>query len=134
MSGDAITVIRPGAVLDDVATRSVLKELGLRDVGRGGVWSAGAGIWQRYDVPWNGVGGTRGTSQLVGTIAAIYDTPSKYEMTIYRVTTTDHGRTMGWHVDQLCNDALQYAGLSLANCPRAKLVGPPLSDPFRACS
>ena len=134
MPGDATTVFRPGAVLDDSATRAVLKELEKRDVGRGGVWSAGSGIWQRYDVAWNGVGGTRGVSQLVGTLAAVYGTPSKYDLTIYRVTTTKHGRALGWDVEQLCDDALQYAGLTLASCPRASLVAPPLTDPFRGKS
>lgn len=131
MSGDATTVIRPSAVLAEKAARSVLAELESRDVSRGGVWSASSGVWQRYDGPWNGVGGTRGTSQLVGTIAAVYGTPGKYDITIYRVTTTDHGRAVGWSVERLCDDALQYADLTLATCPRAALVAPPAPDPFR---
>ena len=131
MSGDATTVIRPSAVLGEKAARAVVSELEYRDVARGGVWSASSGVWQRYDVPWNGVGGTRGTAQLVGTIAAVYGTPSKYDITIYRVTTTEHGRAAGWTVERLCDDALQYAGLTLATCPRAALVAPPTPDPFR---
>ena len=131
MPGDATTVIRPSAVLADRSARAVVAELEVRDVGRGGVWSASSGVWQRYDVPWDGPGGTRGTSRLVGTIAAVYGTPSKYDITIYRVTTTEHGREAGWGVDQLCDDALQYAGLTLASCPRTGLVAPPAPDPFR---
>lgn len=131
MSGEATTVIRPSAVLAEQAARAVLTELESRDVARGGVWSASSGVWQRYDEPWNGVGGTRGTSQLVGTIAAVYGTPGKYDITIYRVTTTEHGRASGWSVERLCDDALQYADLTLASCPRAALVAPPAPDPFR---
>lgn len=131
MTGDATTVIRPSAVLGEAAARSVVQELESRDVGRGGVWSASSGLWQRYDVPWDGVGGTRGTSQLIGTIAAVYGTPNKYDITIYRVTLTEHGQAIGWDVDRLCDDALQYADLTLATCPRASLVAPPAPDPFR---
>lgn len=131
MPGDATTVIRPSAVLDERAARAVVAELEYRDVARGGVWSASSGVWQRYDTAWDGVGGTRGSSKLVGTIAAVYGTPSKYDITIYRVTTTEHGRAAGWTVEALCDDALQYAGLTLASCPRAALVAPPTPDPFR---
>lgn len=131
VAGDATTVIRPSAVLDERAARAVVSELEYRDVARGGVWSASSGVWQRYDVPWDGVGGTRGASKLVGTVAAVYGTPSKYDITIYRVTTTEHGRSVGWGVDSLCDDALQYAGLTLATCPRVALVAPPLPDPFK---
>jgi hypothetical protein len=131
VTGEATTVIRPSAVLGETAARSVLAELEGRDVSRGGVWSASSGLWQRYDEPWNGAGGTRGTAQLVGTIAAVYGTPNKYDITIYRVTTTDHGRAGGWTVERLCDDALQYADLTLATCPRADLAAPPAPDPFR---
>ena len=123
--------IRPSAVLDERAARSVLAELEYRDVSKGGVWSASSGIWQRYDGPWDGISGTRGSSQLIGSVAAVFGTPSKYDITIYRVTTTAHGRSQGWDVDRLCDDALQYAGLTLASCPRAVLVSPPLPDPFK---
>lgn len=131
MTGDATTVIRPSAVLGEAAARAVVRELENRDVSRGGVWSASSGLWQRYDQPWDGIGGTRGTAQLLGTIAAVYGTPYKYDITIYRVTTTDYGREAGWNVEQLCDDALQYADLTLATCPRAALVPPPVPDPFR---
>lgn len=130
-AGDATTVIRPSAVLDDRAARSVVAELEMRDVSKGGVWSASSGVWQRYDRAWDGPAGTRGASTLMGTIAAVYGTPSKYDITIYRVTTTENGRAAGWDVEGLCDDALQYAALTLATCPRAPLVAPPVPDPFR---
>lgn len=131
MSGETTTVIRPSAVLGEKAARDVVQELERRDVSRGGVWNASSGLWQRYDVPWNGTPTGPGTAKLVGSIAAVYGTPSRYDITIYRVTTTEHGRSAGWSVDALCDDALQYAGLTLASCPRAALVAPPRPDPFR---
>ena len=30
-----------------------------------------------------------------------------------------------------CDDALIWAGLTIATCPRAELTTPPMSDPFR---
>ena len=131
MAGDSTTVIRPSAVLGEQAARAVVAELESRDVSRGGVWSASSGLWQRYDRAWDGIGGTRGAAQLLGTIAAVYGTPNKYDITIYRVTTTEHGRSSGWTVERLCDEALQYADLTLATCPRAALVAPPSPDPFR---
>lgn len=131
MAGDATTVIRPSAVLGEKAAQQVVRELERRDVSRGGVWNASPGLWQRYDLPWNGHPTGSGSSRLVGSVAAVYGTPSKYDITIYRVTTTEHGRDAGWTVEALCDDALQYARLSLATCPRADLARPPTPDPFR---
>ncbi len=122
-------IIRPSAVLAASVAAQILRELEALDVSKGGVWSASAGLWQRYDKPWDGVGGTRGASELVGTIGAVYGTPSKYDITIYRVTVTDAGAVQGWNVDRLCDDALQHVDLTLADCPRAEVAGT-RRDPF----
>jgi hypothetical protein len=127
---DQTTVLRPSAVLAEHAARQVLRELELRDVARGGVWSASSGLWQRYDLPWDGDSGLKGVSQLLGSIASVYGSPSKYDITIYRVTVTDHGRAHGWDVDRLCDDALRFADLTLARCPRTTLASD-TPDPFR---
>jgi len=124
------TVIRPSALLRDQDAHRVLMALEERDVSRGGVWSASAGLWQRYDAPWDGEVGSKGTSHLLGTIGIVYGTPSKYDITIYRATVTEHGLDAGWTVDRLCDDALQYADLTLASCPRTTLTNP-APDPFR---
>ncbi|MFN2537591.1 MAG: hypothetical protein ABR549_05495 [Mycobacteriales bacterium] len=124
------TVLRPSALLRDKDAHLVLLALEERDVSRGGVWSASAGLWQRYDQAWNGEIGGKGDSQLVGTIGIVYGTPSKYDITIYRVTVTEHGLKAGWSVESLCDDALKYADLTLANCPRTTLTSP-APDPFR---
>jgi hypothetical protein len=117
-------------VLAEKRARQVVRELEARDVASGGVWSASVGLWQRYDVPWDGGRGFKGTSKLVGSIGAIYGSPSKYDITIYRVTITDHGAASGWSLDRLCDDALQYADLTLAACPRTSLSSAK-PDPFR---
>ena len=126
---EQITVIRPSALLKDQDAHRVLMELEQRDVSRGGVWSASAGLWQRYDHAWDGEAGGRGTAQLLGTIGVVYGTPSKYDITIYRVTVTEEGLNQGWTVTKLSDDALQHVGLTLATCPRTQMAGAP-KDPF----
>lgn len=126
---DTTEVIRPSAVLAASLAAQILLELEHRDVSRGGVWSASAGLWQRYDHAWDGPGGTHGTATLLGSIGAVYGTPSKYDITIYRVTVTDQGARQGWNVERLCDDALQHVGLTLATCPRTEVAGAG-RDPF----
>ena len=96
-----------------------------------GVWNATSSLWQRYDAPWDGVGGTRGEAKLLGSIAVMYDSPHRHEITIYKVTVSENGLDQGWTVESLCDDALIWAGLTIATCPRAELTSPPVSDPFR---
>lgn len=130
MSGETTRVIRPAAVLREQEAARVQAALESLDVAAGGVWNVGPGVWQRYDQPWDGVGGTTGSARLVGTIGVVYGAPSRYEITIYRVTVTDAGTDLGWTVDTLCDDALGYAGTRLRDLPRAELAAPPRSDPF----
>jgi hypothetical protein len=124
-------VIRPAAVLHEAHAREVLRELETNDVGSGGVWNASIGLWQRYDRPWDGPGGAMGSARLVGTIATVYGSPTKFEITIYRATVSMHGIESGWTVESLCDDALRAAGLTLASCPRATLMPAPEADPFQ---
>lgn len=128
---DHTEVIRPAAVLPNRAAVKVLTHLRWNDVSNRGVWNASASVWQRYDRPWDGIGGTRGDAELVGTIAVMYDTPARHEVTIYRVTVTGHGQVAGWTVQTLCDDALSAANLTLAECPVASLAGAPAVDPFK---
>ncbi len=58
-----------------------------------------------------------------------YGTPTKYEITIYRITVTVAGVEAGWTVESLTDEALAFGGLTLAACPRARLSDPP--KPFR---
>ncbi|HET8971109.1 MAG TPA: hypothetical protein VFN19_08620 [Candidatus Nanopelagicales bacterium] len=128
---DHVEVIRPAAVLPTRAAHQVLAHLRWDDVANRGVWNASASVWQRYSEPWNGLGGTRGDSVLLGSIAVMYDTPARHEVTIYRVTITPAGQDAGWTVARLCDDALTAADLTLADCPVTALSGAPMIDPFR---
>lgn len=87
-------------------------------------------MWQRFDRAWDGPNGSRGTAHLVGSIAVIYDEPRRNEITIYKASITPWGAENGWTVERLCGDALAWAGLTLATCPRADLTPPPRADPF----
>lgn len=129
---DEVRIIRPAAVLDERAALRVLAELKRLDVANGGVWNATSSLWQRYDMPWDGAGGTRGGARLLGSIAVMYDAPNRHQITIYKVTVTPYGLDSGWAVESLTDDALTWAGLSLNTCPRAELADPPRRDPFKA--
>jgi hypothetical protein len=121
-------VIRPSAVLPETAARAVLVELAMRDVRQEGHWSSSPTLWQRYDRPWDGFD-EPGGSQLLGSLHVTYGTPTKYAITVYRVTVTKIGAVHGFTVESLCDEALGYGGYTLADCPRADLAPPP--KPFR---
>jgi hypothetical protein len=124
-------VIRPAAIVPELSANRIVAALTERDVSRGGVWNASPTVWQRFSGPWDGVAATRGSAILIGTIAVAYGTPVRDHITIYRVTVSEEAAAQGWTVDQLCDEALGYGGLCLAQCPRAELAAPPLADPFR---
>jgi hypothetical protein len=121
-------VIRPAAVLPEQAARTVLVELALRDVRSDGVWWSSPALWQRWDRPWDSPE-EAGGSQLVGSLQVTYGSPTRYAITIFRATITQHGAALGWGVEQLCDEALGFGGFTLADCPRADLAPPP--RPFR---
>jgi len=124
-------IIRPAAVLPEREACALVALLERNDVSRGGLWNASTSLWQRYSGPWDGLAGTRGHSDLVGSIAVMYDRPARHEITIYKVTMSDQGLQAGWTVERLCDDALAWVGLTLPTCPRADLLPPPPPDPFR---
>ncbi len=125
-------VIRPAALLEARAARQIADALRRDDVSRGGRWSVTISSWQRFDRPWDGIAGTRGTAQLLGTVAVAHDTPSRHLVTIYRVAITEAGMAAGCTVDSLAGEALAAAALSLATCPRAEMAAAPVGDPFRS--
>ena len=90
-----VRIIRPAAILDARAAAQVLQQLRRLDVAAGGVWNASSSLWQRYDAPWDGVGGTRGDASLLGSIAVMYDSPHRHEITVYKVTVTVVGPPAG---------------------------------------
>jgi hypothetical protein len=117
-------VIRPAAVVPEESARAILVELALQDVLNGGVWQSEPSVWSRYDRPWSGHG-VAGDAELIGSIQVAYGTPTKYEITIYRVTVTRFGTENGWSVESLTDDALRFGNLTLDECPRATLAPPP---------
>jgi hypothetical protein len=125
-------VIRPSAILTEASAARVIRELEMRDVSRGGVWNATPAVWQRFDRPWDGAGGSCGASRLIGSVAVVYDSPVRHQITIYKVSLSEVGVSMGYTVEQMCDEALVYAGLTLATCPRTQLAAPPMRDPFRS--
>ena len=126
--GIVTEVLRPSAVLPEEAARAVLIELAMRDVRAGGVWESAPNRWARYEAPWPSATTPDGSS-LIGAIQVSYGTPTRYDITIYRVTITSTGTALGWTVEALCDEALGFAGLDLRTCPRASLQAPP--KPFR---
>lgn len=121
-------VIRPAAILPEEAARQVLVELAHRDVRAGGTWLSTPSVWQRYDRPWRG-NDDPADAALIGTMQITYGVPTRYDITIYRVTVTTSGADLGWTVESLCDEALAFGGYTLAECPRADLKPPP--KPFR---
>ena len=121
-------VIRPAAIVPEEAARQILVELALRDVRNGGIWQSEPQLWSLYDRPWRGGENSTG-AELIGSIQVAYGTPTKYEITIYRVTVTRFGTLAGYTVDSMTDSALIFGGLNLAGCPRATLSTPP--RPFR---
>lgn len=115
--------LRPAATLSRQDAADLLSELTRRDVAVGGVWNATATLWQRFDRPWDGRCGQRGTSLHVGSIAVSFplgedDEPSW--VTLYRATLTVAGLTLGWTASALCDDALGAVGRRLADFPRPR--------------
>jgi hypothetical protein len=116
-------IIRPAAIVPEHAARRVLVELAHRDLTNGGHWQSEPQVWSRYDGPL-GPDGSR-EPELMGTIHVTYGTPTKYEITLYRVTVTPAGVAGGFTVASLTDEALGFGGLTLAECPRATVNPPP---------
>ncbi|HVV29354.1 MAG TPA: hypothetical protein VHC41_00595 [Mycobacteriales bacterium] len=121
--GEITEIIRPAAIVPEQAARAVLVELALRDARSGGHWHAEPTMWRRYDRPWQG--SEPGEARLLGSVQVAYGTPTRYAITIYRVTITAEGQQAGYDVQSLCDEALSYGGLQLDGCPRASLAAPP---------
>ncbi len=118
-------VIRPAAVLSEMHARLILIGLAGDDVTSGGHWWTRVGTWRRYESPWEAGAQEPGDAVHLGTISCVYDSPTRYCVTVFRVSMTSYGLRHGWHTARLCDDAFRHAGLTLADCPRAVLMEPP---------
>jgi len=123
-------VIRPAAVLSETNARVVLSALQGNDVRQGGRWHAEPGCWRLYESPWASESESAADKErLIGSIQVAYGMPTRYEITIFRATITVNGSRWGYSVTSLCDEALSFADITLAKCPRVDLVAPP--KPFR---
>jgi hypothetical protein len=121
-------VLRPSAIVPEEAGRAILVALSVNSVHAEGTWLAEPSRWNLYDRSWTSID-EPGDANLIGTVQVAYGTPTRYEITIYRVTITRLGSSLNWTVESLCDAALSFGDLSLAKCPRAPLSSPP--RPFR---
>jgi hypothetical protein len=120
--------IEPAAVLSEEPGHIVVMALSAVDVRHRGVWDVSTGSWTRYDQAWISAGDP-GTARAVGAVHVTYGVPSRYDITLYRVSLTAHGAELGWTVEALVDEVLRPAGLSLETVPRAALKAAP--KPFR---
>ena len=122
-------VIRPAAIIPEESARAVLVELAIRDVQNGGLWQSEPSLWSRYDRPWEGYGNPAG-AELIGTDPGRLRHPDPVrDHDLPRHGHPATAPTSGWTVESLCDEALAFGGLDLANCPRASLGAPP--KPFK---
>ena len=142
--GVVTEVIRPAAVVPEEAARAILMQLALRDVRLGGLWDTEPALWRRFDRSWEG-NGAPGGAQLLGTIQVAYGTPTRYEITIYRVTMTRVGTEQGWTVRRCATRRWSSATwtcrelpagdpeLAPETVPLPGLAGEHLHDQHRGC-
>ncbi|GMA89345.1 hypothetical protein GCM10025868_45950 [Angustibacter aerolatus] len=122
-------VIRPAAIVPEEAARAVLVEPGpARRAERWRLAVGAAGCGACTTGPGT-VTTTRPAPRLIGTIQVAYGTPTKYEITIYRVTVTRFGVDNGWTVTSLTDAALEYGEPHPRRLPPRHPQRPP--RPFR---
>ena len=93
-----------------------------QDVAAGGVFSAGPGGVQVWSVPWNGDGGTSGSSVQLGSVEWTANAPTRAYITIHRCLVTRAGRARGVEPADLLKRVLDLAGMS-GDGLRANLAG-----------
>lgn len=123
--------VRPALVLPEKQARELLAAGERGDVTRGGCYSAGPAGIQVWSGPWDGMLGTHGSSEHLGSVDWCYDTPTRHYITIYRVMVTARGAAAGQTTEGLLARVLGLAGVTLAGSTAALAVPPP-RDPFRS--
>lgn len=125
------TQVRPSIVLPDREARALLAGADRADITRDGCFSAGPAGVQVWSGPWNGLLGTRGSAEHLGSVDWSYDTPSRHYITIYRVLVTARGTAARLSAEDVLGQVLALAGVEIPG-QTAQLVVPPPRDPFRA--
>jgi hypothetical protein len=82
-----------------------------QDVAAGGVFSAGPGGVQVWSEPWNGDGGTSGSSVQLGSVEWTANAPTRSYITIHRCRVTRAGQDRGIEPADLLRRVLDLAGL-----------------------
>ena len=124
--------IRPAIVLPDREARTLLAAAEREDVSRGGRFSAGPAGVQVWSGPWDGAGGSHGTSEHLGSVDWSYDTPSRHYITVYRVLVTVKGVAGGYSPADILKHVLDLAGLAAASEVALAMEPPPAPGPIRA--
>jgi hypothetical protein len=82
-----------------------------QDVAAGGVFSAGPTGVQVWSAPWDGEGGTRGSSVQLGSVEWTANAPTRSYITIHSCLVTEAGRALGIEPTDLLRRVLELAGL-----------------------
>ncbi len=125
------TQVRPALVLPDREARALLASAERADVSRAGRFSAGPAGIQVWSGPWDGLLGSRGGSEHLGSVDWSYDTPTKHWITVYRVLVTAKGVAAGQTPQSVLDLVLDLAGVT-APADALVLPLPPPRDPFRS--
>jgi hypothetical protein len=124
--------VRPALVFPEDQANQLLREAGEQDVTAGGTFSAGPAGVQVWSEPWNGEGGTRGSSVHLGSVDWTCNTPTRLH---HRVPLHGHP---GGPQPRPGGGRRAQADPRLVGLPidgvRANLQEPPVTDPFRAAS
>lgn len=126
----AASQVRPALVLPERQARALIEAAESGDVSRGGCYSAGPAGIQIWSGPWDGVLGTHGSSEHLGSVDWCYDTPSRHYITIYRVMVTANGAAAGQTTGGVLSRILALGGVGAAE--QGALPVPPPRDPFRS--
>jgi len=129
----AASDVRPSIVLPDREARALLAAADREDVSAGGTYSAGPAGVQVWSGPWDGLLGSKGSAQHLGSVDWSYDTPSRHYITVYRVMVTVAGAAAGLSSSDLLERVLGLAGVT-APSDALRLAVPPPRDPFRSQS
>lgn len=136
LKDDAVAVpaltsqVRPALVLPEGQARALLDAANRQDVSRGGCFAASPAGVQVWSGPFDGIGGSRGSSVHLGSVDWTYDTPAKHWALIYRAMVTQAGIEYGETTTTMLLRVLALTGLSIDG-DRITLPTPPLRDPFR---
>ena len=125
-----INRVRPALVFPQEEAGRLLEAAKAQDVRAGGVFSAGPAGVQVWSEPWDGEGGTMGTSVHLAASTGP-NTPIQFYITIYRCMATQEGHIRGLEAADILKQVLDLVGLPIEGV-RANLHDAPVVDPFRA--